>query len=135
MSGRHREPAALRVARTGHGCLSRAAMEYLGWPTRIVIFERCYGVDIRPANATDHRPYCIPVPAGSDPSAIGQVANFAAPTVFESAGLLDRSESRKYLALFALDDDGETPILMVRRCDRVSVEVKQRAHTSKTVPA
>ena len=49
MSSR-REPAALRIMRTGHGSLNRAAMEYLGWPTRIVIHERYYGLEIRDRN-------------------------------------------------------------------------------------
>ena len=139
MSGSTREPASLRVQRTGHASLSRAAMEYLGWPTRIMIHERYYGVDIRPARDGDHRPYHIPITEVElDDSGLtvgGNSANFNARQVFSDNGMIDPATSAKYAALFMLDDDGETPVLMVRRCDRLTVNVSRRRRTSRTVPA
>jgi hypothetical protein len=136
MSGSTREPASLRVQRTGHASLSRAAMEYLGWPTRIMIFERYYGVDIRPARDGDHRPYRIPPSSDYLQSAgLSHTSNFNARQVFTDNGMIDPATSAKYAALFMLDDDGETPVLMVRRCDRLTVNASRRRRTSRTVPA
>ena len=136
MSGRHREPASLRIQRTGHASLSRAAMEYLGWPTRIVIFERYYGLDIRPARDGDHRPYCVPQATEyMQTGGLSHTANFNARQVFSDAGMVDPEASAKYATLFMLGDDGETPVLMVRRCDRLTVNVSRQRRTSRTVPA
>lgn len=130
---RRREPAALRVMRTGHGSLNRAAMEYLDWPTRIVIHERYYGLEIRAAKDSDHRPYCIP--AVTDDNALGHTANFNARQCFTDARMMDADASAKYTALFGLDDDGETPVLIVCRANRLAVNVTRPMRQSRTVPA
>ena len=134
MSNR-REPAALRIMRTGHGSLNRAAMEYLGWPTRIVIHERYYGLEIRAANDGDHRPYCIP--AATDDNALGYTANFNARQAFTDARMMDADASTKFTALFGLDDSGGTlvPVLMVCRANRLTVNATRQIRQTRTVPA
>ena len=134
MSSR-REPAALRIMRTGHGSLNRAAMEYLGWPTRIVIHERYYGLEIRAANDSDHRPYCIPAAAEDQAKEHGYTANFNARQAFTDARMMDADASAKYTALFGLDDDGGTPVLMVCRANRLTVNATRPIRQTRTVPA
>ena len=118
MSG-GRGPATLRVMRTGHGSLSRASAEYLGWPLGIIITPTVYGVTIRAATDADHRPYRVSAVDVDSPGS--EMSNFAARAPLADGGLVCTEGHRKYRALFTLDDDGETPVLMIRRCDRVHI--------------
>lgn len=105
-----REPPAALVNHLGYLRLNIAAVEVIGFPSRILVAADERGLIIAPAPSGDLRSYSLTV--YRQPSGKGTQAVTSIPVALRAAGLLPTGESVKYRARILTDAEGHVGGLM-----------------------